>query len=291
MTHPTIKACFYTCTLIAAIAMQAHAQPDTKPDTQSNLDRANILKGPTVSIETQHTLGSTTMSGHFTPVEGRPELAAFSLITNDPNHLAAARELDNKRTFDLATYLVDEIDTVREITDAITSGDAPTAKLLLAQLRQRFEPTLPRNPLAPELETMLTNEQRVEFHRILDDYWLRLAASHSKTMSLAPDSDEYKTIENRLNHELFEQDIQLAYESSLKRYRDTTDAIYTAVQPTDDQQAQIRNLIIEHIKDTRLKATIEQRQALMLKIYTLLDDDRRELLFLFMTRAAIGRTG
>lgn len=283
MPHTTIKACLSTCALIAALTTNAYAQPDP--------DRTNLLKGPTVPIEAQHTLGSTTMSGHFTPIEGRPELAAFSMIINDPNHLATARELDNKRTFDLTIYLVDEIDTVREITDAMTEGNSTRAKLLLAQLRQRFEPTLPRNPLAAELETMLTEEQRVEFHRILDDYWLRWAASHTETMNLDPDSAEYKKIENRLNHELFEQDIQLAYESSLKRYRDTLDAIYTAVQPTDDQHTQIREIIIEHIKDTRLKATIEQRQALMLEIYTLLDDDRRELLFLFMTRAAIGSTG
>lgn len=283
---PILPACI-SIVALALLTQSTTAQPNPNPES----DRNNTLKGPSVPAETQNSLGSTNMNGYFTPVEGRPELAAFALITTDPNHLAAARDLDSKRIFDLTIYLVDEIDTVREITDAITSGNAPQAQLLLAQMRLRFEPDLPRDPLAPELLEMLTDDQSAEFTRIINDYWLRWTQSQNDAMNPDPESDAYKKTENQLNNQLFQKDIKEAYDSSLKRYRDTTDAIYTAVSPTEDQQAQIRNLMIEHIKETRLKATIEQRQAVLLEIYLLLDEDRRELLFLFMTRAAINRTG
>lgn len=283
MTHPTIKSCCLSIALLASMGTHASAQPDSERD--------NTLKGPSVPKETLNTLGTTDMNGYFTPVEGRPELAAFALITNDPNHLEAARDLENKRIFDLTIYLVDEIDTVREITDSITAGNQTASQILLAQLRQRFEPELPRDPHAPQLADMLTQDQLAEFNRILDDYWLRWASAQSDTMNLKPNSDAYKKIENQLNNQLFQQDIQQAYQNSLKRYRDSLDAIYSAIQPTDEQRAQIRELMISHIKATRLKATIEQRQAVMLEIYNLLDEDRREKLFLFITRAAISRSG
>ncbi len=277
MTRPA-KASLISFALLAAFAAPGLAQSD-------------LLKGPSIPAQTQNTIGSTNMNGHFTPVEGRPELAAFALVTTDPEKLASARDLENQRIFDLTTYLVDEIDAVREITDAIAAGNQTQAQILLAQLRLRYDPNLIRDPLLTELETMLDANQRAELTRILDDYWLRWAASQSDTMNMRPDSSAYKKAEHQLNNQLFQEDIRQAYDASLKRYRDTLDAIVAAIQPTDDQQAQIRTLITEHIKETKLKATNAQRQALMLDIYHLLDEDRQEQFFLFMTSIAIGRSG
>ncbi len=271
-------------TLVAALAVLAVS-------TAPALAQSDLLKGPAIPTQTQNTIGSTDMNGYFTPVEGRPELAAFALVTNDPEKLASARDLDHKRIFDLAAYLVDEIDTVREITDALDTGNETQAQLLLAQLRLRYDPSLSRDPLLPELEKMLDADQRAELTRILDDYWLRWAQSQTNTMRMEPDSSAYKKTEHQLNNQLFQEDIRQAYDASLKRYRDTIDAIVTAIQPTEDQQAQIRELIINHIKETKLKATNAQRQALMLDIYHLLDEDRQEQLFLLMTSIAIGRSG
>ena len=287
MTHTAFKFCCTTFAIISFACQQAAARPALEPDPDKN----NTLRGPSVPVETQNSLGSTDMNGYFTPVEGRPELAAFALLITDPEHLAAARDLDNKRLSDLTFYLVDEIDAIREITDSMTAGNQAGAQVLLAQLRQRFEPDLPRDPLSPTLESMLTLDQRTEYNRIINDYWLRWASAQSDTMNLKQDSEAYKKIENQLNNQLFQQDIQQAYQYSIKRYRDSLDAIYTEVQPTDEQRAQIRDIMITHIKNTRLEATIEQRQAAMLEIYNLLDDERREKLFLYITRVAISRTG
>lgn len=287
MTLQAFKLGFISLAVFTSFNMPSAALFIEQPDQ----DESNTLRGPSVPIQAQHHLGSTDINGHFTPVEGRPELAAFALLTTDPDHLAAARELDSKRIFDLTIYLVDEIDTVRQITDSMTAGNQTGAQVLLAQLRQRFEPNLPRDPHSPELESMLTQDQRTEYNRIINDYWLRWASAQSDAMNLNPNSDDYKVIENQLNNQLFQQDIQQAYQYSLKRYRDSLDAIYTEIQPTNEQRAQIRDIMITHIKDTRLKATIEQRQSAMLEIYNLLDDERRQKLFLYITRVAISRTG
>jgi hypothetical protein len=66
-------------------------------------------------------------------------------------------------------------------------------------------------------------------------------------------------------------------------------AMYDAIEPTAEQREWIRNRVIQHIKDTRLSPTLEQREALMLEIYDMLDEERQTKLFLYMTRAAMSR--
>jgi len=276
MLRPTAIA------LLLAISPLAHAQP------------ADTLRGPRVERDQLDTIVITDMSGNFTPVEGRPELVAFARVCDDPDDLARAREMGTARVFDLAELLVDEIDTVRTITDAIAEGNTTYAQTLLAQLRLRHDPDMLRDPLRAELEPMLEAHQRDRFDRILDEYWDAWIAANT------PESEQdmqgrprtqvvHQRIENRLNNQLFQQDIARAYEYSLRRYQGAMTAIYDAIEPTPEQRAWIRNRVIQHIKDTRLNPTLEQREALMLEIYDMLDEDRQTKLFLYMTRAAMTR--
>lgn len=255
---------------------------------------ADTLRGPRVDREQIDTIVITDMSGNFTPVEGRPELVAFARVCDDPDDLARARELGTSRVFDLAELLVDEIETVRTITDALAEGNNAYAQTLLAQLRLRHDPEMLRDPLRAGLEPMLEDAQRERFDRILDEYWDAWIAANTpesdQNMQGQPRTPAIKQqIENRLNNELFQRDIANAYEYSLKRYRDAMQAMYDAIEPTPEQRAWIRNRVIQHIKDTRLNPTLEQREALMLEIYDMLDGERQTKLFLYMTRAAMSR--
>lgn len=276
MLRPTAIA------LLLAFSPLAHAQP------------ADTLRGPQVERDQLDTIVITDMSGNFIPVEERPELVAFARVCDDPEDLARAREMGTSRVFDLAELLVDEIDTVRTITDAISEGNNTYAQTLLAQLRLRHDPDMLRDPLRAELEPMLEATQRERFDRILDEYWDAWIAANTpeseQDMQGRPRTQAvHQRIENRLNNELFQRDIANAYEYSLRRYRDAMQAMYDAIQPTPEQRAWIRNRVIQHIKDTRLNPTLEQREALMLEIYDMLDEDRQTKLFLYMTRAAMTR--
>ena len=275
--------------LITSIALTLLAAPALAQDTP-----ADTLRGPDVPRETLDSIGTTSMTGRFTPVEGRPELAAFIVVCDDPEDLARARDLGTQHIFDLAELLVDEIETVRQVTDATTAGNTELARSLMAGLRLRADPDLERDPMRAELEAMLDQGQRERLDRILDDYWMRWVSANTpekqQNMQGQPkNSATYKRIENRLSNQLFQRDITSAYEYSLRRYRDAMQAMYDAIEPTLEQRAWIRDRVIEHIKETRLKANAEQREAIMLEIYTMLDEDRKTLLFAYMTRVAIAR--
>lgn len=255
---------------------------------------ADTLRGPDINHEQLETIGTTDMSGNFIPVEGRPELSAFMLVCDDPDDRTRARELATARVFDLAEILVDEIDTVRAITDAITDGNTTLARTLGAQLRLRHDPDMRRDPLRADLEAMLSEPQRQRLGRILNDYWRRWVSANTpedqrNMQGLPLNEATYKKIENQLNTQLYQQDIARAYEYSLRRYQASMTAMYEAIEPTQEQRAWIRNRVIEHIKQTRLQPTLEQREALLLEIYHQLDEDRQTRFFAYMARAAIQR--
>jgi hypothetical protein len=255
---------------------------------------ADTLRGPQVEREQLETIVITDMSGNFIPVEGRPELVAFTRICDDPNDLARARELGTARVFELTELLVDEIDTLRQITDANAEGDSAYAQTLMAQIRLKYDPDMVRDPLRADLEEMLNTDQRKRLDSILDEYWLRWVSANTpenaQNMKGEPvDQATYLRIENRLNNQLFQTDIARAYEYSLQRYQGAMTAMYDAIEPTPEQRAWIRNRVIEHIKETRLSPTLEQREALVLEIYEMLDEDRKVKLFLYMARAAMAR--
>lgn len=277
---------FTTLAITIAALLSAPANAQNNP--------ADTLRGPSVPRDAIESIGTTDMNGRFTPVEGRPELAAFIIVCDDPDDLAAARQLGTDRTFELAELLVDEIDTIREITDANANGNTARAQVLLAGIRKKSDPDLLRDPLRPALEALLNADQRARFDRILTDYWQRWVSANTPqdqmNMQGQPRNEAtYQRIENRLNNQLFQQDIASAYEYSLRRYQTAMQAMYDAIEPTPEQRAWIRTRMIGHIKETRLKANDEQREALMLEIYSMLDDDRKIKLFGYMTRAALNR--
>lgn len=255
---------------------------------------ADTLRGPEVSTETLERIGTTTMSGRFVPVEGRPELAAFAIVCDDPDDLARARELGTAWIFELTELLVDEIDTLREITDANAAGDTGYAQNLMGQIRLKHDPDTVRDPLREDLEALLDDGQRERFDRILDAYWMQWVSANTpendqNMMGEPVDDAVYQRIENRLNNQLYQRDIGSAYQYSLQRYQGAMTAIYEAIEPTPEQRAWIQARVIQHIKDTRLSPTLEQREAMMLEIYDMLDEERKTKLFLYMARTAMQR--
>ena len=277
--------------LLAIGALATHAQPETRvqPETRAPTDvpapaqeLPDPLRGPSVETRELKTLVHQGMTRGFARVEGRPEAAALELLELDAETAARARAVVDARATELAMLLVEEIDSVREITDRMTAGDGEGARRTLLALWERFEPGMPRSPMLDGLSAVLDDDAMAEMNRLLDEYWDAWIESH------APATDAQRAqIQNRLAFELFQQEVREAYDISLRRYRQALDAIYNATDPTPEQRSAIRDLVIQHIKDTRLSATPEQRRAATRRIYDLLDSERQAKLFDYILQVAL----
>jgi hypothetical protein len=264
---------FLLCSFITIIASPSAAQDD-------------VLKGPDLDSKQRPTIVHQSMSGEFQQVEGRPEIAAFAVVTDDSQLNEHARNIALDRTIKLSLLLVDEIDLMRESTDAMRDGDQKRAREIQTQFHDQFDQGA-HNPLSQQLKKLLNDAQQKEYARVLEEYWDAWINWTLRNREAKINDRVRNQTRNRLASRLFQRELAEAYDISLKRYRDALEVIYSAVEPTDEQREAIRSIIIEHIKQTRLEATPQQRRDAMHEIYRLLDDDRKEKLYDYLLRIVV----
>lgn len=257
--------------VVLLLAPFAAAQPEPDP-----------LRGPAVPDTARRTLIHRSMTGDFQRVEGRPEAAAVQLLDLDEETRERVTEVLDARDMAVAMLLVEEIDAVKVISDASLAEDRPRVNQLMHELWETFDPETSRSPLLAPLAEVLPPAQHAELTRIVDEYWDALVAWQTRDQ---PDDDperiaaQREQTERRLAYELFAAEVGTGYNATLLRYRQAMDALYEAVQPTDEQREQMRTILVDHIRETQLQPTPEQRRATNRRIYDLLDEERRGLMF------------
>lgn len=251
-------------------------------------DGPDALRGPSVPSRQAETLINRTMTGRFVPLEIRPEAAAVQKLGLDEAALERARAVIDERAFAVTMHLVDHLDTIREMTDANTEGRREEAERLYEELWSAFDEKTERSPLLGPLAGVLGPEDTATVRRLVDDYWEAWIDAELRGRGAADADDETRgRVSRRLAFGLFQSEVRDSYETSLRRYQQAIEGVSNAVGPTPEQRQQIRLIVIEHIKATRLSATPAQRRETNLKIYRMLDDERKEKLFEYMTRFVI----
>ncbi len=249
----------------------------SEPPKTTSADH-DLLRGPTVPDNVVQTLVNIDMGGKFIPLQGRPEEAALELVFIDPERQEGAHEVAQARRIATGMLLVDNIDVVKEASDAIRAGENDKAQAVYRQLHDRFNPNHLRDPLLDAWEGVLSEQEVQQIQQIVDEYWdawieweLRNARDRSDTAR--------KKTQRRLSFRLFQREIGEAYNWSLRPIQQRLESIYQATEPTEEQRAAIREVMIDYIRQSRLRPTPEQRQTAASRIYDLLDETQRLKLF------------
>lgn len=253
-------------------------------------DESDVLRGPKVPGEVARTLVHQGMAGGFERVEGRPEAAAVLLLKLDSDRQRAVESIVHQHAMSVAMLLVDEIDTVKEMSDAVIAQDRDKSQELLRRLWTSVDPEHQRDLLLPALSKVLTLDEQAAARRMLDEYWTAwISWELRNSRELEGDALEAarRKTQDRLVLQLFQEEVRAGYDVTLQRYRQALDAMYEAVSPTPDQREAMRGVVIDHVRATRLEATPEQRRESMHRIYQLLDEERREKLFDYLLRQVV----
>ncbi|MBM4107722.1 MAG: hypothetical protein FJ255_02745 [Phycisphaerae bacterium] len=229
------------------------------------------LRGPDLPDAVMRTIVRHDAMGRFVRVEGRPEEAALGQLNLDPMRRNHAREAILDRAAAINRHLVENIDLVRDSTDAILARNNAKAQEVARKLHDLFDPRHERSPLLAPLAEALTEEEHRQLTRMVDEYWSAWIESEQRTGR----QRDVATVQERLVATLFQEDVQRAYERTLRPIRDRLERVYAAVEPTPEQRAQIRDAMLDYVKESALRPTPEQRQALARRIYEALDEDRR----------------
>lgn len=261
------------CTLILGLATFCTSAQD------------DLLKGP--SIGDSPTITRYTMSGEFEQIAGRPEIAAFAVIAKDTGLMDRAIEIELERTVSLSMLLVDQIDLMKESTDAMTAGDNSKSNQIQGRLHEMFDPKKRHDPLTPELMRLLNKNQQAQYKRVLESYWdAWIDASLGERMNQQEPKVRERT-RARLTRNLFFRELRDAYDISLRQYRESIERIYSVVNPTDEQREKMRDILITYIKQTRLEPTSQQRRAATIQMYEVLDEERRTAFFEYLLQIVV----
>jgi len=259
--------------LILALALAG--QPDIQPEDPP------LLGGPEISQAQLRSLVQQGMTQGFVRIEGRPELAAARLLDLDTDTLEQIRKIEEDRGIGVVMMLIDRIDDLRKMTDATTAGDTAKAQQILRSLWEDYDQDTTLLPVLKRMEEVLTKEQFAETTRLAEEY------THAWTQSEKQKDESQEQTQQRLAFTLFQQEIQEAYQASLRTTQQALQGIYDAVDPTPKQHEQIRTIVIEHVKRTRLNPESHERRETMREIYDMLDEKRRGMLFDYAMRIVV----
>lgn len=274
-------------TLLAAVVIHAgFAGALLAQDNASPPGEDPVLKGPAVPDNVARTLIVRDARGNFRRVEGRPEEAAIVVLGLEGKTREKAVKICNDRANAIGMLLAEHVDLVKEATDAQIAGKTADVAKTYARLREFYEPAPVRDPLAKGMSELLKPTQRAELDRLLNEYWA--AAVDWELRNAKEKGPEARAkAEERLVFQIFQDEVRLAYERVLKPYRDRLEGVYAALEPTPEQRAQIRDVVLDLIREGKLKPTPEQRRAAMTRIYATLDEERKAKLFDLIVRQVV----
>jgi hypothetical protein len=246
------------------------------PTTAPALD--DLLRGPTVPDTTTRTLVITDANGSFVPLQERPEEVALERALVDPDRRHRAREAIAARATALGLMLVEKIDRVKEATDAIRSEDRDTAQAIYRELHAHFDADRMRDPLMDDFDEILSPSEAGEVTRLVDEYWDAWIEWELRNVEVPGPAARERT-ERRLAFVVFQRELREAYNWTLRPFQSRLELLYEVAKPDDEQRAEIRMAIIDHIREARLEATPEQRRRTADRIYSILSSEQRRALF------------
>jgi len=258
----------------AAPAQGMQPPAEETPEMVSPAAPPADLSGPTLPESAMRSLVHFNARGELIRLDTLPEIVALDLLHLGPERRRQTWPIIEAHRDAIVALLIDEIDLLKDATDAQKAGDNQKVQIIYRQLYGIFNPQRERDQLITPLSAVLTEPERADLARLVDEYW---SAWIGWELRQRPDADEAQRaeVQNRLAFGIFQRQIAQGYQASLRIYQSKLESICSLTEATDEQRAHLREIVIEFIRETRLSPTADQRAALARQVYDALDEDRR----------------
>ena len=252
---------------LALIAAPAMAQP---PDS---------LRGPAVQDKpAKATIVERDLKGKLKRPEVPPEESALALVPLDDQTKAAVEAVLSARAEVLDRVVLDNLDLVVKLHNARQSKDRGDQLAVMADFMKKLQPLNARGLLAQEIRGALGKERAATFDAILGEY--RKAAIDEATTE-ARRRNEFvnaRTLETRENLASLGLEIKRSYERQVGSKTAEFDGILAKLSLQPEQDAKIRSMVGDFTRETRGKATPEQKRSMFFRIMSQLDGDQQKRL-------------
>jgi hypothetical protein len=154
-------------TVLAAVLSQTAQQP--QPDGAP-------LSGPKVAGKAARpTIAERDLDGRVRRPEGSPEEAAARLLDLTPEHRAKLDAVFARRAHILERFIEDNLDLINRLTTAENAPGKEKFALALETL-DKSKDLRENGPLDEQVRSVLPDQERRRFNRLLKEYWEGIAA-------------------------------------------------------------------------------------------------------------------
>ena len=266
--------------VIRAAVMMSLAGAVLAPCTPARGDDTggDALRGPSVAERPKDsTLIERDFSGRIKRIEIDPALAALEKLKLTPEQRAAADKIVNERNTILDGIVLDNVRLIVELAGARQSGDAAGVRKYVGEAMDKLRPLTSRGQLIDELERVLPSAAFAELRRMVNEY---RAASIDDRMNAADGSPKQGRAQAGAAEflENFGQEIKRSYERVLGARSKDFDALLKTLSLTPEQDAKVRQIVIDLVQKTSGKPTARQTSKAFMDVYKLLDAEQRKVL-------------
>lgn len=200
----------------------------------------DFLKGPTVAADVTRTLVRYEADGSFARLQGRPEIAAALLLSDDPATRDRLRALEHDRADRLRSYLLEHFDVLLTAVDARRRRQGQPAERALTALQRGFGITEgiagARDPLLDDAHRLLGRD-RDKLEQLTNAYWLAWATSAAAE---ARTPAARTRVEARLAHTLFREEALRLYRRTMRAHHAWADDTAERLRLNTRQTAELR---------------------------------------------------
>lgn len=296
--------------------------PPSPPSLPSSSPQPSPLAGPTVSTPAVRlTLVEQDFPGKIRRLDVSPEEAAVRLLELPADVKAKVESVLNERVRKLDAFVAENLLLLNQLDTAGKAGDTLDQVTLLAEAVQKLAPVWSKGTIKSQLRAVLPDEARVEFDRLVNEYWDAIVSEHQKAPAAAsatgndmmmspgeattagkpaakskagaktkakaaspkPKGRFAIVTEERLAS--FGKEIERAFERQTQSGDILASYIFQYVTVNAEQKARIRELCAEFAEKTKGNASEAQNQELFVKIAGALDlEQQKELAKLIQGR-------
>ncbi|MGH7132426.1 MAG: hypothetical protein ACREJO_10825 [Phycisphaerales bacterium] len=266
--------------LLFATPLLAGEPPAKSPDTKPALDAAP-LGGPKLTSPSTTDTGLVRRSfeGKVERLDQPPELAALAKLTLDKPTREKLDAIVFKRARVIDDFVADNLPMLNDFQAASANQNKAAIFKLLGDASKKLDALWKDGPLEQQCRALLPMDQQAKFDKLVGHYWDAVVAEHKADPTDVDDKGKPKNrlgimIEERLKS--FGKEIELSFyrvaESGELIYR----YLFKDVDLTGDQPAQVRTILADFSRETKLAPTKAQGEKLFRDLSKVLDADQRK---------------
>lgn len=272
------------------IGAAVHADDQNRPTTPTKQtapttspaspEGESPLSGPSVKVQQKApTIVERDAEGRCRKLEIQPAEAAVRVMKLDPKTREKVDAVLIEQAAVLDTIVRDNFELIVNVAGAAQGGDKTQVTKYLGELWEVSQPLRKRGALVEQLAKVLSKDEATQLRKMVLEYnGARMKDEENAHKQRGEKFDNAKfNINERLG--ILGQELKRSYERVIGQQSKDLDAVIASLNLSVEQDAKVRQILLDVVQRNGAKATNAQKVGAYLKIVAVLDEDQRKVLY------------